>query len=63
MSDELRPLSLLAQTDQEKYLLREPCLELRAGHQQGCFNKTLITKPGGGTNLAHKSGWQTLTLD
>ena len=63
MSDELRPLNPLAQTDQGKSLLRAPCLELRAGHQQGCSNKTLFSKPGGGTDLAHKSGWQTLTLD
>lgn len=50
VSDELCPLSLLAQTGQEKSLLRAPCLELQAGHQQDCSDKIPFTKPGGGTN-------------
>ena len=58
MPDELRPLSLLAQTGQEKSLLRAPCLELQAGHQQDCSNKTRWRD-----QLANMCGWQTPTLD
>lgn len=58
MSHELRPLSLLAQTGQEKSLLRAPCLELQTGHQQDCSNKTTWRH-----RLANMCARQTPTLD